>query len=151
MSKDKKFYCNKAQSAQTSPDPTSVGLPSPQLRRWVRGEVCAVHIRARELRKNQTVYEARLWKYLRNRKLHGFKFRRQHPLGPFIADFYCVEVRLVVELDGGYHYSDDQQEYDQHRDQYMKDANIRVLRIQNDELNKNIHQVLKKITDMLWQ
>jgi very-short-patch-repair endonuclease len=65
--------------------------------KWDRGEL------ARELRRGMTVPEIKLWGWLRGRRVRGAKFRRQHPIGPFIADFYCAEVGLVVELDGGMH------------------------------------------------
>jgi very-short-patch-repair endonuclease len=67
---------------------------------------------ARELRKNLTQTEARLWLKLQGRKMEGWKFRRQAPIGPFIADFYCPAARLVIELDGSSHDHEDQAEYD---------------------------------------
>lgn len=59
--------------------------------------------KAKELRKSMTIAEKILWKHLRNNKLNGLKFRRQHPLDIFIADFYCHPKRLIIELDGGIH------------------------------------------------
>ena len=64
--------------------------------------------RARELRKTMSVPERKLWRELRDRSAAGFRFRRQHPLGPYIADFVCLERRLVIEVDGGQHGEDDQ-------------------------------------------
>ncbi|SFV27398.1 endonuclease domain-containing protein [Thermoflavifilum thermophilum] len=106
---------------------------------------------ARELRKKQTPKEKLLWEELRNRKLNNLKFLRQHPivyendlrkgLRFFIADFYCAEKRLVIELDGKVH--DFQKAYDENRDLILKQLNLRVLRIKNDEL-KNIEEVKEK-------
>ena len=70
-------------------------------------------LRAREMRRDSTDAERRLWSYLRGRQLENFKFRRQHPIGPFIVDFCCIEVKLVVELDGSQHEVD--QQYDARR------------------------------------
>ena len=114
-----------------------------------------IKIHARALRKNMTDSEVLLWKYLRNRKLSGYKFLRQHPIiyrsdykgiRYFIADFYCKEKELVIELDGPIH--EYQLEYDQFRDDEMKAKGINVIRIKNEELI-NINQVLKKINAYL--
>jgi very-short-patch-repair endonuclease len=72
-----------------------------------------IHKRARKLRNSSTPAEQKLWQALRNRNLGDYKFRRQHPFGPYIADFFCAEVGLVVEVDGGSHL--DQIAYDQDR------------------------------------
>jgi len=109
----------------------------------------------RELRKASTDSEKLLWDQLRNRKLSGFKFLRQHPivykadykgLNYFIADFYCHEKKAVIELDGSIH--DDQKEYDQFRDHEMKEKGINVLRIKNEEL-LNMTVTLEKIKKFL--
>jgi len=106
---------------------------------------------ARELRKNLTEPEKILWEKLRGRKLSGVKFLRQHPLFYFtlhkrtylfIADFYCAEKKLVIELDGKIH--DYTQEYDRNRDYVMTERGLNVLRIKNEEL-ENINNVLLKI------
>ena len=107
--------------------------------------------RARRLRGNMTADEKLLWNALRNRKFHGLKFLRQHPIiyqnennQPlyFIADFYCAEKKLVVEVDGRIH--DFQKEYDHNRDEILRNKNLRVLRIKNDEC-LDIDRVLKKV------
>jgi len=106
---------------------------------------------ARELRQNMTESENLLWKEIKNRKLSGFKFLRQHPiiyqgdltrLNYFIADFYCDEKKVVIELDGPIHESN--KEYDDFRDSELKNRGINVLRIKNEELI-NIRNVLDKI------
>ena len=85
--------------------------------------------RARELRRDQTLAEARLWEVLRNRKLGGWKWRRQTPFGPYFLDFLCQERRLVVELDGGQH--SEREDYDDRRTLYLERHGLRVLRFWN--------------------
>ncbi len=99
--------------------------------------------RARKLRKSSTPAEEKLWQALRNRNLAGFKFRRQHPIGPYIADFYCAEVRLIVELDGGGHL--DQMEYDQNRTDWLEEQGYRVIRFWNDDVLNYLDDVAKEI------
>ena len=101
----------------------------------------------RELRQESTEAEKLLWAELRNRKLNGLKFRRQHPLDKFIVDFYCNERRLVVELDGGVHYEKINKEYDEARTGMLAGLNIIVLRFKNEDVTKNLKEVLKKISD----
>ncbi|MES3027057.1 MAG: endonuclease domain-containing protein [Pseudomonadota bacterium] len=88
--------------------------------------------RARALRVNQTRVEARLWAALRDRRLGGWKWRRQVPLGPFIADFVCAELMLIVELDGGQHF--EAAPYDARRTGYLESLGYRVLRFWNSVL-----------------
>lgn len=112
---------------------------------------------ARDLRKNQTASEKILWQNLRNRKLNGFKFNRQFPIvygrnsdGSslfFIADFYCHEKELIIELDGKIH--EFQKEYDKERDAILNQLGLSVIRIRNEEL-ENISKVLEKISDELY-
>jgi very-short-patch-repair endonuclease len=90
--------------------------------------------RANSLRKNQTSAEDLLWCNLRNRKLGGYKFRRQHPVLVYIADFYCPEKKVVVEVDGGIHKRKEQREYDKKRDEKMEGLGIFVLRFTNEEV-----------------
>jgi len=110
---------------------------------------------ARSLRKNQTKAETILWNRLRNRQFLGKKFLRQHPIfyeyldlkGFHIADFYCHECRLVVEVDGKIH--DYRQEDDRIRTELLETNHMRVLRVQNDDIEKDLHGVLGKIKDAL--
>jgi very-short-patch-repair endonuclease len=88
--------------------------------------------RARELRRGQTDAEGRLWGELRARRLGGWKWRRQSPIGPFIVDFYCPAARLVVELDGSQHL--DQIEYDRRRTQYFERGGLRVIRFGSENI-----------------
>jgi len=85
-----------------------------------------------------TSSEKRLWSFLRNRSLHGLKFRRQQPIDGYIADFCCLESKLVIELDGSIHNKKDQQEYDQERDAHLRDQGFRILRFSNDEAEEII-------------
>ena len=107
---------------------------------------------ARELRKNQTKAEASLWKRLRNGRLEGYKFSRQylieHSKGAyFIADFYCHQARLIVEVDGEIHLK--QQDYDQNRDQILRSLGYEVLRLKNREVLKDWIGTDKKILNLI--
>lgn len=99
--------------------------------------------RARRLRRVQTEAERRLWMRLRDRQLHNAKFRRQHPVGPFITDFCCPEHRLVVELDGGQHVV--QAEADQARTAFLTQRGYRVLRFWDHEVMEDMEAVLQQI------
>ncbi len=101
--------------------------------------------RARELRQPQTPAEAKLWAHLRNRQLDGFKFRRQHPIGRFIVDFYCAACRLVIEIDGDSHA--EQIEYDQARTEWLNDLGYQVIRFTNREVFRRLEAVLEAILE----
>jgi type I restriction enzyme R subunit len=106
---------------------------------------------ARELRKNQTSAEALLWDLLRDRRLLGFKFRRQHQFGDYVADFYCREAQLVIECDGSAHHRNESWHHDQNRDAYMTNQGIRVMRFRNDEVLNETDRVLVDIAERLRQ
>lgn len=97
---------------------------------------------AREMRRNPTASEALLWSALRGRRLDGLKFRRQAPIGPFIADFFCPEVKLVVEVDGGCH---DYPGADAERGAWMRHEGLRVVRLTHTEVMSNLEGVLHAI------
>jgi very-short-patch-repair endonuclease len=97
---------------------------------------------ARRLRKNSTSAERKLWRYLRSRSLGGFKFVRQEPIGPYVADFVCREKRLVVEVDGGQHADSSR---DAVRDRWLVEHRYRVLRFWNNEVLGNIEGVWETI------
>ena len=103
--------------------------------------------RARELRQDMTDAEQRLWHHLRNRQLSGHKFRRQHDIEHYIADFACTEALLIVELDGGQHA--DQADYDERRMQHLQARGYRVLRFWNNDVLTNIESVLTVILGSL--
>lgn len=100
------------------------------------------------LRKNLTTPERQLWQRLRNKQL-GVKFRRQHGIGPYIADFYCPECALVIELDGDSHFTDDAKQYDQQREKCMQTGGINTLRFTNNEIVENIEGVIQVICDKI--
>lgn len=101
--------------------------------------------RAQLLRKEMTDAETRLWKKLRNHGFEGLKFRRQHPIGRFIVDFYCHEKRLVIEVDGNIHDLLEVKERDEGREEELKNFGLTVIRFTNDEIEKNIEDVLSKL------
>ena len=105
--------------------------------------------RARALRAAQTEVERRLWQRLRNRQLNGAKFRRQHPIGPYIADFFCLDARLVIELDGSQHGEESTLRTDRRRTEYLANECYRVLRFWNEEVMSNIDGVLEEIAKFL--
>jgi very-short-patch-repair endonuclease len=98
---------------------------------------------AREMRGRMTDAEALLWMLLRNRRVAGAKFRRQHPVGRYILDFYCDEQKLGVELDGGQH--GDAAEYDQQRDGWLRGQGIRMLRFWNNQMLAETEAVMEMI------
>ena len=101
---------------------------------------------ARLLRKNNTPTEQLLWTFLRRKQFLGLKFRRQHPLTPgFILDFYCHEIKLGIEVDGGIHNNPDQNKYDKQRTEFIEELGIKVLRFTNEEIENDIERVLAKI------
>ena len=100
---------------------------------------------ARQLRQQSTDAETLLWYLVRDRRLGGFKFRRQHPLPPYVADFYCHEAKLCIELDGGKHA--EQQKYDAERDAALQAQGIRTIRFWNNQLLTETETVLQAI----WQ
>ena len=102
--------------------------------------------RRKILRKEVTPEEYTLWFHLKGDRL-GVKFRRQHGIGPYIADFYCKEKNLIIELDGSQHM--EAKEYDKERDLYLKTLGIKVVRFWNNEINTNLIQVLRKIKSEL--
>ncbi len=98
---------------------------------------------ARRLRKTPTDAESRLWRRLRQKQLDGFRFRRQHPLGPYVADFFCAEARLIVEVDGGQHAR--ALERDDARSRWLAARGYRVLRFWNNEVLGNTDGVIDVI------
>ncbi len=103
--------------------------------------------RARSLRKNETKSEKLLWSILRGKQLCGLKFRRQHPVGPFFADFACVSRRLVVEIDGGCH--DEIGEADLEREAYLRKLGWNVIRFSDEEVEQDPEAVAIGIANHL--
>ncbi|MBC7104236.1 MAG: endonuclease domain-containing protein [Parvibaculum sp.] len=105
--------------------------------------------RARHLRRNQTEAERRLWLYLKDMKREGFHFRRQCPVGPYVADFLCYSARIIVEVDGGQHGLDPGIEHDRRRDEWFVENGYRVLRYWNNDVLGNTQGVMETILSIL--
>jgi very-short-patch-repair endonuclease len=106
---------------------------------------------ARQLRQTGTSSERLLWQLLRDRQRCGKKFRRQHPLGSYTVDFYCAEAKLVVEVDGSVHATDEGKRKDQVRDAWLRGQGIEVLRFGGFEVEEETRQVLERIDEVLKQ
>jgi very-short-patch-repair endonuclease len=105
----------------------------------------AAKIHRRRLRKVATKTERLLWKYLKRKRLDGYKFRRQYSIDNFIVDFYCVEKKLVIELDGESHNRKEIQDYDKVRQEYIETFGIKFIRFSNSDVVNNIEQVIEYI------
>jgi len=116
-----------------------------------QGTKAATQEYARELRNRTTEAEQKLWSLLRNRQLKGKKFRRQHAIANYVADFYCNESKLVIELDGNFHTVAETKEYDKSRTNLLNELGITVLRFWNEEVIKDTEKVIKKISEYLQQ
>ncbi len=101
--------------------------------------------RRKELRSTMTPAEIRLWQALKHSQLDHLKFRRQHSMGPYIADFYCPVAKLVIELDGSVHDSDAAQQQDAERTVYLLSLGLRVVRFENRAVMENLEGVLCEI------
>ncbi|QGM45704.1 endonuclease domain-containing protein [Methylocystis heyeri] len=101
--------------------------------------------RSRDLRAYQTQAEEKLWRRLRGRQLAGWKFVRQHPIGPYFGDFVCRERKLIVEVDGATHSSDEEIAYDARRTTFLEEAGYRVLRINNIDVSQSLESVCDTI------
>ena len=99
--------------------------------------------KARKRRQTSTEAEHLLWNYLRNRQFRNLKFRRQHPIGHLIADFYCHDVLLVIELDGDVHDTKEAKDYDAARTYEIEKHGISVIRFKNEQVFKNIEDVFR--------
>ena len=100
---------------------------------------------SRELRTGMTDAEQLLWKYVRRKQLCDIQFYRQKPIGNYIVDFYAPAVKLVVEIDGGQHFSNEYLRRDQKRDAYLASMNLKVLRFDNGQVLKSLGDVLDEI------
>lgn len=104
---------------------------------------------ARELRKNMTAAERKLWSKIRRKQLNGLQFYRQKVIGNYIVDFYCHKAKLVIEIDGGQHFTREGRESDQSRDKYLRDLGLSILRFNNHEVLTNIEGVVGEIIRFL--
>jgi len=103
--------------------------------------------RLRELRKQSTTAETAAWWLLRNRQVHGLKFRRQCPLGPFAVDFYCPEAQLIVELDGSMHSQPAQMKKDRGKEGYLRSMGLHVLRLPNSMVLEDPEAFCRKVAE----
>jgi len=105
------------------------------------------HQRARKLRKNMTDAERTLWRALRHRQIKGYKFRRQQPIGPYIVDFICCGMKIIIEVDGGQHAENAAK--DQKRTAWLEEKGYRVLRFWNNEVLGDIEAVCERIWNVI--
>ncbi len=110
-------------------------------KRWRTAE--AIQQRAKQLRREQTPAEQKLWAALRYKQLEGLRFRRQHPIGRFIVDFCCVAHKLVIEVDGDSHAL--QANYDEARTAHLQDLGYKIIRFTNDQIHHQLDAVLAEI------
>ena len=107
--------------------------------------------KAQFLRRNETIAEKLLWEKLRNNQLGGLKFRRQHPVNIYIADFYCHKFKLIIELDGDYHNQEEQKQKDEVRTEVLRLNDLKIIRFKNEEVEQDINQVLTAIKNKIEQ
>ena len=107
--------------------------------------------KAQFLRRNETKAEKLLWEKLRNNQLEGLKFRRQHPVNIYIADFYCHKFKLIIELDGDYHNQEEQKQKDEVRTEVLRLNDLKIIRFKNEEVEQDINQVLTTIKNKIGQ
>ncbi len=112
-----------------------------QRKRW--RSPAKIQVRARQLRREQTPAEARLWRELRGQQVEGLNFRRQHPMGSYVLDFYCPAARLVIEVDGDTHA--DRKGYDAERTEWLQERGYQVIRFSNREVCENLEAVVEEI------
>lgn len=103
--------------------------------------------RARSFRKGMTDAENRMWYYLRDRRLNGYKFVREYVIDYYIADFVCREKKLIIEIDGGQH--EEQIDYDEKRSAFLENKGYRVFRVWNHEVLEDVQSVLSEILELL--
>ena len=107
--------------------------------------------KAQLLRRNETIAEKLLREKLRNNQLEGLKFRRQHPVNIYIADFYCHKFKLIIELDGDYHNQEEQKQKDEVRTEVLGLNDLKIIRFKNEEVEQDINQVLTTIKNKIEQ
>ena len=105
----------------------------------------AIFEKAKDLRKNMTPAELKLWEHIKDNKILGLRFRRQHPIDIFIADFYCHKIKLVIELDGRIHNNPENKGYDENRTSELERLGIKVIRFKNEEVLENIENLISKL------
>jgi very-short-patch-repair endonuclease len=114
-----------------------------------KGATPQIFSNAKTLRENPSEAEEQLWLALRNNQVSGCKIRRQHPISTYIADFYCHKLKLVIEIDGGYHLSKEQQKLDNERTANIEFQGLKVIRFTNEEVLLKLPEVINKIKDYI--
>lgn len=107
--------------------------------------------RRQSLRRSAPKAEAMLWRYLKERRLEGYKFRRQFSIDGYVVDFYCPELRIAIEVDGPTHFINDEvKKYDRQRQKYIENFGIRFLRVTNADIYHNLNGVIEEILKLLY-
>lgn len=101
----------------------------------------------RKLRQQPIISERKLWSKLRNRALGGYKFKRQFSIGKYVVDFYSAEAKLVIEIDGATHSTDQEVEYDKERQEYIENQGMKVKRYFNGDIKEHMDAVLESILE----
>ena len=114
-----------------------------------KGASAQTFANAKQLRERLTAAESALWDKLKGNQFYRLKFRRQHPINKYIADFYCHELKLIIEIDGGYHESEEQINIDLEREKILAYNNYKVVRFSNKDVENNINSVLLKLSEFL--
>ena len=112
-----------------------------------KGAPASIFSNAKKLRENETEAEVLLWLALKDNQVDGYKFRRQHPISIYIADFYCHKLKLVIEIDGAYHLSEEQQLLDKERTAFLEFQGLKVIRFSNKDVLLDLPGVINKIKD----
>ena len=108
-----------------------------------------LNLKARDLRKNMTPQERKLWNIIRNKHFYGYRFRRQFPIERYIVDFICREKRVIIELDGGQHNQPEDVQYDNERTAFLTSEGYQVVRFWNNDIDKNLQGVYKKLQEII--
>ena len=104
--------------------------------------------KARELRKNMTAQERKLWEIIRDRKFYGYRFLRQYVISPYIVDFICKKEKIIIEVDGGQHNEPENIKYDNERTEYLISKGYKVIRLWNNEIDDNFEGIYEKLKDI---
>lgn len=118
-----------------------------KIRHEITGERLPLIEFARKLRQDATDPEALMWACLRNRRVNKRKFRRQHALAPYVLDFYCADLKLSIELDGGQHNTNEGKQHDKAREAFLRSLGIETLRFSNEEFMRHTDSVMNVIWD----
>ena len=135
---------NNSAKEREKKDPTPYGYINSTVEEWKK-----ILQFAKQNRKDATAEEDIMWQEIRNRNIAGYKFRRQHPIAGYIPDFVCLEKKLIIEIDGGYHDEADQHVFDKAREQWLAEQGFTMIRFTNDAVNHSLNSVLKDIEQAL--